>query len=232
MRPVKPQSKPTKETALRVIKLLGYGLSNGLGSPKPGKMCVEAAVCYAMGEPHGDRPTCVSKVVADFKIELNDACWSSSEARGKGLKRIAVAQLGSNTIDEKVFGRALLEISMQNILAPTLQYLVEIGEMPKNEEKKILAYAKSFSVKPSIALFKRFYKNLCETNRISSDVCGLFYASTYRSLANLVELSYFHEIQRALNGNEDKILQLLAHNGTEALKRAKSPGCKWLNLVK
>src|SRR5690606_13425965 len=77
-----------------VTKLLGVvdaGLVDGVGEPEPGKMCVEAAVCYAMGLPHSDKPTCVSPALRALKIRLNDSSWSSNEARAKGLRRLAVA---------------------------------------------------------------------------------------------------------------------------------------------
>ena len=58
-------------------------------------MCVEAAVCYAYDLPHSDKPPCVGNAVREFKIRLNDCNWSSSKARARGMRRIAIAQLGS-----------------------------------------------------------------------------------------------------------------------------------------
>ena len=43
-----------RKVAKRVLEVVDAGLSSGLGNPKPGEMCVEAAVCYALGLPHGD----------------------------------------------------------------------------------------------------------------------------------------------------------------------------------
>lgn len=93
------------QLALRVVEIVDAGLVGGVGRPEPGKMCVEAAVNYAQGDPHGDKPKCVDKEVRNFKIELNDhVYWYSTSkadgkntprARAKALRRIAVAQLGS-----------------------------------------------------------------------------------------------------------------------------------------
>jgi hypothetical protein len=67
-------------------------------------MCVEAAVCYALGLPHGDDPGCVAQSIRSLKIQLNDATWSSPEVRARGLRRLGLAQLGSNdAFDEKEF---------------------------------------------------------------------------------------------------------------------------------
>ncbi len=70
-----------KELAEKVLSTVDAGLCSGVGVPEPGKMCIEAAVNFAMGLPHGDEPHCVGKAVRRFKIELNDANWSSNEAR-------------------------------------------------------------------------------------------------------------------------------------------------------
>ena len=68
-------SKPLIDEQLcsKVIKMVDKGLTRGQGSPIPGQMCVEAAVCYAMGLPHSDSPPCVGRAVRSFKIDLNDA---------------------------------------------------------------------------------------------------------------------------------------------------------------
>lgn len=81
--------------ANKVLDVVGAGLVSGVGVPVPGKMCVEAAVCYALGLPHGDDPPCVHDDIVGFKISLNDLNWSTSEARARGLRRIAIAQLGT-----------------------------------------------------------------------------------------------------------------------------------------
>jgi hypothetical protein len=84
-----------EDIARKVLTAVDAGLVRGLGTQAPGKMCVEAAVCYAMGLPHGDEPTCVSPALRKFKIGLNDAYWSSDSARARGMRRLAIAQLGS-----------------------------------------------------------------------------------------------------------------------------------------
>lgn len=78
----------TSDIARKVLEIVDAGLSKGVGVPKPGKMCVEAAVCFAIGLPHGDDPQCVAPTLRAFKIRLNDSQWSSNMARAKGLRRI------------------------------------------------------------------------------------------------------------------------------------------------
>lgn len=113
-----------------VTDLLGVvdaGLVDGVGKPEPGKMCVEAAVCYAMGLPHSDRPTCVSPALRELVIRLNDSSWSSKDARAKGLRRLAVAQLGSaDVLDENEFIRRVVDLAIRKQVPIALRAAAKI----------------------------------------------------------------------------------------------------------
>ena len=110
-----------EQLAQKVKNIVSHGLSKGLGNPILGQMCVEAAVNYACGLPHGDSPTCVGSAVRAFKININDANWSSTDARAKGMLKIAIAQLGSNTIDQKEFNKILAFKTITILLSDFLQ---------------------------------------------------------------------------------------------------------------
>lgn len=111
-----------EEIVKKILSLLNHGLTKGLGKPKPGEMCIEAAICYAFGEPHNDKPSCVALTLAQCKILINDANWSSNKARADGLKRLAIAQLGTkNTIDEKLFVEKLALMTVNTILPSLLR---------------------------------------------------------------------------------------------------------------
>jgi hypothetical protein len=100
---------PTEPIIRRIIELVGYGLPSGLGRQEPGQMCVEACVNAAFGLDHGDNPPCVHPAVREAKIALNDSPWSDNQARGKGMLKLAVAQVGSENIDGEKFVRILFE---------------------------------------------------------------------------------------------------------------------------
>jgi hypothetical protein len=111
----------TEELASRVLETVDAGLCSGVGKPIPGQMCVEAAVCYAMGLPHGDEPTCVSPAIRKLKIILNDANWSSNKARAKGMRRLAIIQLGSmGAVDDVEFTTRVSEMVIRKILPRAL----------------------------------------------------------------------------------------------------------------
>ena len=48
--------KITLAIAKKVLETVDAGLVEGRGTPIPGKMCVEAAVAFAMGQKHTDIP--------------------------------------------------------------------------------------------------------------------------------------------------------------------------------
>jgi hypothetical protein len=110
-----------ESTALKVLQTVDQGLVAGIGDPVPGQMCVEAAVCFALGLPHSDDPGCVSVALRDLKIKLNDAHWSSPSARAAGLRRLAIAQLGTkDTLDEAEFARRVTLMVINTTLADCL----------------------------------------------------------------------------------------------------------------
>jgi hypothetical protein len=127
--------KLTKATAQKILKVVDAGLSDGLGNPIPGEMCVEAAVCYALGLPHSDDPKCVSSALRSLKISLNDRAWSSPRARAKGLRRLAIAQLGTaDTLDDKAFLAHVVEITIKKIVPMALRSAIPLQKLDKHKE--------------------------------------------------------------------------------------------------
>jgi hypothetical protein len=107
----------------KINDLLNQGLTSGLGEPKPGKFCVEAAICYALDLEHSDDPQCVDEALRQYKIVLNDADWSSNIARGKGMKRLAILQLGTkDNFNTKYFTEQLSIRTVNTLLPIVLRY--------------------------------------------------------------------------------------------------------------
>jgi len=114
----------TVDQARKILETVDEGLTNGMGVPVPGHMCVEAAVCFALGKPHGDDPGCVSPALRIFKIGLNDSPWSSNAARANGLRRLAIAQLGSkDVLDDAAFTARLARRTVQVIVPAALRHV-------------------------------------------------------------------------------------------------------------
>src|SRR4029077_19853867 len=123
----------TDTIAAKVLATVDAGLCSGLGVAEPGKMCVEAAVCYALGLPHGDDPACVSHALRSFKVRLNDARWSSNEARAKGLRRLALIQLGSTShLNNEDFARRVSELAIRKAVPAALRSSASVQRNPQD----------------------------------------------------------------------------------------------------
>lgn len=190
--------------ACKVRDVVKQGLCGGLGKPKPGQMCVEAAVNYAMGLPHGDYPPCVGEAVRSAKIRLNDASWSSNEARAEGMLAVAIAQLGSNEIDQRAFATHYAELTIRKVLPIAL----------RDVAKKNPAYADSLE---AMAVE-------CEQKGTREAALRAKEAAAYAAYA---------AANAAANAAAyaDLILRTSADCLLEALKRCNSPGCAYLYLL-
>ena len=99
--------------------IVARGFCTGKGAPD-GQMCVEAAITQAMGLPFSDQPSCVEPAIREYKIILNDANWSSPEARAKGMRDLGIAQIGSvGVVDSQQFAKLISERTIR-ILIPAL----------------------------------------------------------------------------------------------------------------
>lgn len=191
----------TREIAIKVRDTVDAGLVKGVGVQIPGRMCVEAAVCYAMGLPHSDKPPCVSPAIRRLKIQLNDSAWSSDKVRGAGMRRLAIAQLGSaGVVDEMDFVRRVVEMTIRRFIPIALRAAALIH--PVAEHKIALEKAAS----------------RCEQ------------AVTLNDCAAAARAAEAAEAEAAAAA-QDKLLSDFAEGVVQVLIEMKAPGCQWLDLV-
>jgi len=225
----------------KLLKIVDAGLSCHLGKPIPGKMCVEAAVCYAMGVEHNDKPTCVDLTVREFKIRLNDQSWTSNEARAKGLRRIAVAQLGSfNRMDADAFEASVRKAVITKMIPETLTALLAFS---KNHHLALMSLADLFrksdgdwgmlvhlrdyvSTKNDTVCDALVFKQI--SHIIISTIGSDKHALGTPSVSKLVDIGLLRLVIPGCN--TDAILTQMADIGTEALIECDAPGCYWLHL--
>jgi len=198
--------QPTREVAIKVNRLLSHGLVKGMGVQEPGKMCIEAAVCCALGLPHSDDPACVSRAVRSFKITLNDANWSGNIARAKGLQRMAVAQLGSDGIDESLFVKELALSCVRKIVPIALRAAARLQNTEHCEKLNAEALK-------------------CEAATVDNMKDAAYSAARAAGAAA-------YSAADAADAAADEVLSLMAECGVEALIKCKSPGCEWLDVCK
>jgi hypothetical protein len=111
----------TRELVQKLVETVDAGLVRGKGVPVPGEMCVEAAVCFAMGLPHNDNPPCVAPAIRSLKIRLNDSAWKSKAARAEGMRKLAVLQLGTkDNFDQVEFAKRVAIFVVKAVLPVVL----------------------------------------------------------------------------------------------------------------
>jgi hypothetical protein len=198
-----------KEVARKVLAIVDKGLTIGMGKPTPGFMCVEAAVCLAMGMEHGDDPSCVGYDVSEAKIILNDnSGWSSKKARAHGMRAIALAQLGSDTVVG--FNECLRKVIVKSLLIPA----IKAAGWPTN---RITAIKND-----------HFTLNANDTSALHDIVYDIVYDGT--TAEDLVTSAII--LAKVKGEVTDKSLTVVANCILAALKLAKSPGVKFLSLLK
>jgi hypothetical protein len=232
-----------QELAQKVLDTIGHGLVRGLGEQEHGKMCVEAAVCYAMGLPHSDKPTCVGEAVREYKIRINDSNWTSDAARAKGMKRVAVAQLGSEHIDQLIFAKRVAVLSINQILSKVLRdaklesdavKCEEFTDFEKitdfcNEIKKSTAYAiaNAYADANADAIANAYADANAYTNAYTNA-----YANTYAiaiAYANASAIAYANASAIAY-AKIDELLTMACEVAVQALQEQNCEGCNFLYL--
>lgn len=209
------------DIARKVLATVDAGLVNGMGEPVPGMMCVEAAVCYAMGLPHGDDPACVSRALRRLKIRLNDAKWSSNEARAKGLRRLALAQLGSrDVLDDVEFSKRVATLAIRVSVPAALRAAASIHKDPKHQQ----------------ALRDAANECECDASRESARKARSVSQEArraYAAYAAAADAAYAAAAYAAddVSSARDKSLADFAEGVVQILIEMKAPGCQWLVLT-
>lgn len=208
------QIEIAEDKVKHLITVIDQGLTAGKGNPEPGRMCVEAAVCYALGLPHGDDPGCVAESLRYLQIRLNDSGWSSNEARSKGLRRLAVAQLGSkDNLDEKEFVRRVVDLVICKYVPISLRAAASV----LTDEKHKAALCKA--------------ANRCEregTLEAALEAKSAAYAYADPDYAYAAAASEARGKRKAVR---DKYLAGFAEDVVQILIDMKALGCQWLPLT-
>jgi hypothetical protein len=242
------QTNITREIAAKVLRVVDAGLSSGLGVRKPGQMCVEAAVCYALDLPHGDDPGCVSLALRQLKISLNDKNWSSKEARAKGLRRLALAQLGSlGHLDDKEFAKRVARLAITKSVPIALRAAASIQKDEKHKaalceaanrcEKEGTREAALEAKKAAAAAYAD--AAYADADAAYAAVDAAAYAAyaavdayaAYAAVDAAAYAAYAAVDAAAYAASRDKILAVFAEDVVQVLIDMKAPGCQWLDLA-
>jgi hypothetical protein len=225
----------TQEIAQKVLDTVDAGLVRGLGKAIPGKMCVEAAVCFAMGLPHSDNPPCVSPALRRLKISLNDAGWSSELARANGLRELALLQLGTaGVLDEVEFTERVVLLVINKYLPLILRKANLNQKADACEQAKDLATASDAARAAS-----RDARDAAAYAARAADAAHTANAAAYAATRAADAVRAADATRAACNAvrivffviNNDKTLSLFAKDVAGILIDMKVPGVQWLDLI-
>jgi hypothetical protein len=243
--------KILKKHITKLSNIIDKGLVRGLGKPVAGECCVEAAVCLALGLPHSDNPPCVSAAIRTYKITLNNSDWSSNAARATGMKRLAIAQLGSNTIDETIFVKELTRLTIRTIVPIALRAAASIHPKAAHKEKleaaaidcenspnanaAIAARYAATAARPAnaAAYAARYAANAAANAAAYADAYDARYAARYaaNAAADAANAAAYAVYNSDAAYARDRVLTAMCDIGVEALTLVKSPGIKFLKYL-
>ena len=239
--------------AKKVFETVEVGLCKGMGKPVAGQMCVEAAVCFALGLPHSDEPPCVGSAVRSYKITLNDAAWSSNSCRAKGMKLVSVAQLGSDQIDQKQFSNEvalgvinrIVPIALRSAasLIPSHKDALEAAavgceiaiDLVTARAAANAAYAAANAARAARAAANAAYAaaNAARAARAAANAAYAAANAAYAAdaAAYAAEAAAYAADAAAYAAAKDNVLSIAAQIAVDALKKLGSKGCEWLYLA-
>lgn len=240
----------TRNLVEQLSQTIDKGLSDGLGKPAPGQMCVEAAICYVNGWEHNDEPKCVNPTIRDFSINLNDSLsFKNRQSRAKALKRFAIAQLGTKNqknIGRKFASQATL-VYIQKWYPLFIRELITTKDFDEDFVNKVQKRLKSLEEKPSLRKYYSFvnflddkrdeiYHRTHEVNPYRSDE----YMILSRILSNSKEIEttiieYFHSFNNVMIkvSNECKLnnTNQFVEDMVQILINLETDGSKWLEDI-
>ena len=218
-----------EKIARKVLEVVDAGLVSGVGDPVPGHMCVEAAVCYALGLDHGDDPECVSRALRALKIRLNDSCWSSNAARTNGLRRLALIQLGSrNHLDDGEFAKRVAELAIRKQVPIALRAAASLNKSPEHK-KALLDAANRCEAEGTREAVRSARKAAAAAAADAADA-----AAAAAAAADAAYAAYAAAAAAAADAAadaRDKILSDFAEDVVQILIDMKVPGVQWLPLT-
>lgn len=221
-------------TARKLQSIIDVGLVSGMGRTEPGQMCVEAAVCFALGLPHGDDPKCVAQAVRLYKIRLNDAMWSSPAARAKGLRRVAVAQLGSlGVVNDRAFAELVAAKTIRVILPIALRAVASVHQDAEHKDAlEQVATRCAAEGSRQIAISARDVAQAARRaawNKYGADDAAAFAADDAADYAFAAAADYAAAAR--CFATRDEVLMLGAEICLEALRELDSPGVALLDQI-
>jgi len=190
----------TRESCLRLLNLIDKGLSSGLGRSTSSRMNIESCTQFA-GLIYDKY---VSKDVGIFTAELNDSeNWHTNLNRVKGMRKLALAQLGSSKIDSSKF--------CENLALETIRKIVPIVLNDLEMYKEARKLSTVGDVDKGYTVLKNIIKNNGKIYVVNLALETLENGLFPESVAQIIDYA-------AQESNKIGVLKIGANIAVEALK--------------
>ena len=208
----------------KLREIFDRGLSHGLGR-LDSSMCIEAAIAISCGEGFSDRPKCVHTVDRGFAVQINDAKWSSPQARAEALWPLALAQLDTAGKDRSKWVENLVKGIDENVYNPLMVEVAkthtELSECVKSKRVLLDTLDRLYSVdrKPIHKCLRKIVSSrLYVDSRLYIDARREY--DKYNGLGYGLGILVDHMVSLAVqvNNNPDTILKAAVQAALEAYK--------------
>lgn len=210
----------TEGLCKNALCIIDRGLSDGLANGR-GQVCIEYAIAIASGTPEDkDGPRCVHPNLRSFKISLNDDIpFTDEEHRARALRRIGIAQLGTDVgFDWKKFTVALSKWN-EEWLAKFAKVNNELPTLSATDRKTVETALKTLTLDDLYAAWNILDGLIADADDAvdysTYDTTGIYFFSNFADEYVVSEI----DIDEYIEG----IVQIL--------KRLKTPGSKFLYLT-
>ena len=216
----KKVAKITENLCKNALCIIDRGLSNGLRSK--GKVCIEYAIAIASGQPEDrDGPTCVHPSLRSFKIGLNDELpFDNEQHRAKALRRIGIAQLGTDKgFSWKKFTTALHAYNKKFLADYLVAATPKVKPVPKSFQAIVVKALKT-QIRANLEDAQNIINNLIEDAEERSE-SKVESPNSPNFISNLCYAS--NDVEPNFEAYIEGIVQIL--------KKMKTPGSKFLYLT-
>lgn len=124
-------------------KLAGIRLGIGSHSTREMGLCLMEAISFLAGEMHSDHPKCVSRILTNFGIAINDRCTNDQRqqliplipsligTRGDGLDEERLKMVTNSSIAPRSFSRIVVGGMFQGRFDEVLQFYTDLIKVPE-----------------------------------------------------------------------------------------------------
>lgn len=214
-------------------------INEGTGEQLPAWRCESYTFYYPL-LPHDDDTKCVGWAVRYLVFHINNREWSSDAARAEGLRKLVVAQLGSDKLDQFRFAHLVALKTVQRMCPLLFAQLAKLAETDEDREamesagracSEVASLQEAVTVLVDAIDRARGAAHALEIARYSTNALANGHTLAHAlDLALNIAIGLGLTLDHVIAITRVETLNMLADICTEVLIEMESPGCQWLGL--